>query len=82
MNIMPLVVGPIVGKTTAGSVRLWGRGDGSFKSGQPPRRCFGLARIAKGNGPFGSPVMFKMKPHFDFTGIVNFDGLNSDTAYR
>ena len=63
--------------TTTNSVRLWIRGDKSSNN-----RTFGVARIRKsGAKRFGQPKVFKMMPVFDFTGIVNFDGLSTNQGY-
>lgn len=77
MIIKEPTVGPIIGWTTTNSVRLWARGDESSKN-----RTFGVARIRKsGAEKFGKPRVFKMMPVFDFTGIVNFDGLSIKQSY-
>lgn len=80
MEVQPLTVGPIVGETTASSVRLWGRGGLELiQSG--PRRCFGVARIRAANARFSAPKFFIMNPNFDMTGIVYFDELDPETRY-
>lgn len=77
MIIKEPTVGPIIGWTTTNSIRLWARGEGSSKN-----RTFGVARIRKsGAATFGKPKVFKMMPVFDFTGIVNFDGLSTNQRY-
>lgn len=82
MKILPLTVGPIVGKTTSASARLWGRGKGAIGSDGRPQRCFGIARFRKASARrFGAPVLFKMKAHFDFTGITDLENLSPGTEY-
>ncbi len=77
MIIREPTVGPIIGWTTTNSFRLWVRGDESSTN-----RTFGVARIRKsGAAKFGKPKVFKMMPVFDFTGIVNFDGLSTNLRY-
>ena len=75
-------VGPIVGATTTNTVRLWGRGK-LIMDGDIPRRCFGAARLKeKGSGAFQPARLFKMRPHFDFTGVTEFDGLAPQSEYE
>lgn len=77
MIIRNPTVGPVIGWTTTNSVRLWARGDASSES-----RTFGAARIRKsGTANFGKAKIFKMMPVFDFTGIVDFDGLPTNQAF-
>lgn len=77
MIIKEPTVGPIIGWTTTNSVRLWARGDESSKN-----RTFGVARIRKSGAlKFRKPKVFKMMPVFDFTGIVDFDGLSTNQSY-
>src|SRR4051794_22620223 len=77
---LSLTVGPIVGHTTPTTVRLWGRGEFSLDRQGAPRPCFGVAKLSQPGGPATIKV-FPMLPHFDFTGIVDFNGLAPDTAY-
>lgn len=78
MNIRPLTVGPIIGWTGETSTRLWGRG-----KSLPGRRCFGAARIREaGTAKFSAAKYFKMMPHFDFTGIIDFDQLSLGKRYE
>ncbi len=82
MKILPLTVGPIVGVTTSTTTRLWGRGNGAFGPDGRPQRCFGIARFRKsGSQRYGPATMFKMKAHFDFTGIIDLEDLSPNTAY-
>ena len=75
-------VGPIVGVTTTNTARLWGRGELKMDDGVP-RRCFGAARLKKnGNAEFQPPRIFKMLPHFDLTGVTEFEGLESQSEYE
>ena len=77
MIIKEPTVGPIIGWTTTNFVRLWARGDESSSN-----RTFGVARIRKsGVEKFGKAKVFKMMPVFDFTGIVEFDGLSTNQSY-
>jgi len=81
MKLNPVTVGPIVGVTTPTSTRIWGRGEFT-PGGTGPRRCFGIARIAKEGSDYGDPILFKMLPHFDYTGIVDFTGLEPQVIYN
>ena len=75
-------VGPIVGATTTNTARLWGRGRLKMDD-DTPRRCFGAARLKKrGNARFQPAQLFKMLPHFDFTGVTEFGGLKPATEYE
>mgnify|MGYP002528425316 CR=1 FL=1 len=77
MIVKKPTIGPIIGWTTTNSTRLWARGEMSSQS-----RTFGIARIRKsGAAAFGKPKVFKMMPVFDFTGIVDFDGLATNRSY-
>jgi alkaline phosphatase D len=79
LRARPLTAGPIVGHTTATSVRLWGRGNFE-KQGTTIRRCYGLVEVRKGNAVVFADY-FPMKPHFDFTGVVDVPGLEAGTRY-
>lgn len=77
-----VTVGPIVGHTTDTTVRLWGRGDAQRTVGQP-RRCHGIAQIlAAGSKTILQARYFKLLLEDDFTGSVDFSGLQPDTAYE
>jgi len=77
MNIKEPTVGPIIGWTTTNSARLWARGDETSQN-----RTFGAARIRKsGEKSFGVSKIFKMMPVFDYTGIIDFDGLSTNQNY-
>jgi hypothetical protein len=77
MNIKEPTVGPIIGWTTTNSARLWARGDEISQN-----RTFGAARIRKsGEKNFGVSKIFKMMPVFDYTGIIDFDGLSTNRNY-
>ncbi len=79
MKIFPLTLGPIVGWTQGSSCRVWGRGS----EGKSEKRCFGIARYRKiGNTKFGKPQICKMRPAFDFTGVIDFEGLALGTRYE
>lgn len=81
MKIKPLTVGPIIGETTTNRVRIWGRGDSVLIDGEP-RRCFGALRTRRsGRTSWDDPVIFKMNPNFDMTGIGIVEGLRQNTKY-
>jgi len=78
--VKPVTVGPIVGHTTARTVRLWGRG------APPPlpasQRCFGVAQILEaGSTTPAQGRYFKLLPEDDYTGSVDFAGLEPGRAY-
>ncbi len=81
LAIRPLTVGPIVGHTTATSVRLWGRGE-DVRRGEAFKRCFGIAQLLDAKGAILNTRWFPMRPGFDFTGVVEFEGLTPGTAYQ
>ena len=80
MIVRALTVGPIVGVTGTTTVRLWGRGDRHEIEGGY-HRVFGVAQVEIRRGQVQTKF-FKMLPKFDFTGIVNFGGLRTNTTYR
>lgn len=76
-----VTVGPIVGHTTDTTVRLWGRGDAQRTVGYP-RRCHGVAQILEaGTRTVLQARYFKLLPEDDFTGSVDFSGLEPGRAY-
>ena len=78
MIIRKPTIGPILGWTTTNSARLWARGEPDSES-----RTFGVARIRRsGSARFGPAKVFKMMPGFDFTGIIDFDGLSTNQSYE
>lgn len=80
VQIQSLTVGPIVGHTTTKSVRLWGRG--AYDPGKAgPRRCHGIVQLFR-EGTLVDAGYFPMRPHFDFTGVIDFDQLEAGTQYR
>jgi alkaline phosphatase D len=80
-DINPLTVGPI-GHAGFNSVRIWGRSDYEPLASGLPRRSFGVARIkASIGGRYGTPVIFKMNPNFDMSGVAIFSDLAPDTEY-
>lgn len=82
MKINALTVGPIVGETTTDCVRIWGRGDSVIIDGEA-RRCFGALRTRQVNrASWGDPVIFKMNPNFDLTGIGIVSDLKQNTRYE
>ena len=81
MKIHKLTVGPIVGETTPNRVRIWGRGQANVIEDQP-RRCFGVVRyrlLKRTN--WSDPLIFKMNPNFDMTGIAVLEKLKAATPY-
>ena len=77
-----VTVGPIVGHTTDTSVRLWGRGDRQRTPGGP-KRCHGVAQIlAADSNTILRARYFKLLPEDDFTGSVDFSGLEPGKPYR
>lgn len=79
MQIQELTVGPIVGHTTTTSARLWGRG--AYDPGKAgPRRCHGIVQLYQGTTLVDASY-FPMRPHFDFTGVHDFEGLKVGTQY-
>jgi alkaline phosphatase D len=78
--VHPVTVGPIVGSTTDTSVRLWGRGEPP----RPPggRYCYGIAQLlTAGSTTPAQGAYFKLRAEDDFTGSVDFDGLQPAHAY-
>ncbi len=78
--VKPVTVGPIVGHTTARTVRLWGRG------APPPQpasqRCYGVAQILEaGSTTPAQGRYFKLLPEDDYTGSVDFGGLEPGRAH-
>jgi alkaline phosphatase D len=78
--VKPVTVGPIVGHTTARTVRLWGRG------APPPlpasQRCYGVAQILEaGSTTPAQGRYFKLLPEDDYTGSVDFAGLEPGRTY-
>ena len=81
MKINKLTLGPIVGETTPNRARIWGRGQANVIEDQP-RRCFGVIRHRPATKTaWSDPVVFKMNPNFDMTGVAVLDGLKSTTQY-
>ncbi|HEU4405450.1 MAG TPA: alkaline phosphatase D family protein [Polyangiaceae bacterium] len=80
MKVREPSVGPIVGATGAGSVRILVRGELELEGGKP-RRAHGVARLRERGREFGPPRFFKLNPNFDLTGVVVFEGLSPETAY-
>ncbi len=77
-----VTVGPIVGHTTDTTVRLWGRGDRQRTPGGP-RRCHGVAQIlAVDSHTVLQARYFKLLPEDDYTGSVDFTGLQPGQQYR
>lgn len=71
-------LGPIVGHTTANSVRIWARG-----ADVDDMRSVGIAALYKGRRYIkGSARYFRLRREFDRTGVADFDGLEPDTVYN
>lgn len=81
-----LTVGPIVGYTTNKSVRLWGRGDLHYvdpkNKSKGVKRCYGIVQVLDSTNNVIASKSFPMYPHFDFTGVVDFDELRANTKYN
>jgi alkaline phosphatase D len=78
--VHPVTVGPIVGSTTDTTVRLWGRGERP----RPPggRFCYGIAQLLKaGSTTPEQAAYFKLRAEDDFTGSVDFGGLQPARVY-
>ncbi len=73
MTLKTPLLGPIVGHTTATTLRLWIKG-------QP--NTLGVARIREEGGAFRTPQTFALHPHFDWIGITEFAELNPATRYE
>ena len=73
----PLKVGPILGHTTRTKVRFWGRGKDPGKNSF----CHAVVQVFDAGGAIVKAGCGKMRRHFDFTGIVDIDGLSPDTYY-
>ncbi len=82
MRLQELTVGPIVGETTPTRARIWGRGDTTVIDGKP-RRCFGTLRYRQqGAASWHKPLIFKLNPNFDMTGVAILGGLQPETRYE
>ena len=77
-ELMEPNVGPIIGETTAGSVRLWGRGS---KPKSPGRRVHGVVRVL-GSENESTEVIFKMTKTWDYTGVGVIEGLKANKQYE
>ena len=71
-------VGPIIGETTANSVRLWGRGK---RPKSLSDNVHGVARVLQGATEL-SIVIFKMTKTWDYTGVGVIEGLQGSTEYE
>ena len=71
-------VGPIIGETTANSVRLWGRGK---RPKSLSDNVHGVARVLQGATELGL-VIFKMTKTWDYTGVGVIEGLQGSTEYE
>jgi alkaline phosphatase D len=77
---MTITLGPIIGHTTDTSVKIWIRG---AKGPNHASRefCYGAFDLYEGAKLVASKYCF-LKDYYDFTGVVKFDGLKANTAYR
>lgn len=73
-------VGPIVGHTDAQHFRIFFRA--GTNSLDDLGRCVGAARCRVVGGEWGEPVLNKLSPNFDLTGVFVFHGLVADTVYE
>ncbi|MFL5347571.1 MAG: alkaline phosphatase D family protein [Hyalangium sp.] len=78
--VKPVTVGPIVGHTTDTTVRLWGRGEAAPPPGG--QRCYGVAQLLEaGSTTPAQASYFKLLPEDDYTGSVDFSGLEPGKPY-
>lgn len=82
MKVNTPVLGPIVGFTTPTQTRIWFRGQFEPKDGGY-RRCFGVIQFkVKGVANWNKPIIDKLSPNFDMTGVFVLSGLQPDTDYE
>jgi alkaline phosphatase D len=78
--VKPVTVGPLVGHTTDTTVRLWGRGDRPAAPGG--QLCYGIAQLLEpGSTTPAQGAYFKLRPEDDYTGAVDFQGLQPGKPY-
>lgn len=78
--VKPVTVGPLVGHTTDTTVRLWGRG--APADGPGGQRCYGVAQLLEaGSTTPAQARYFKLLPEDDYTGSVDFSGLEPGKTY-
>lgn len=77
---MAITLGPIVGHTTDSSAKIWMRGE-KLPDAAPATYCYGAVDLYA-NGSRVASKYCNLKDYYDFTGLVNFDGLTPDTLYR
>jgi len=78
--VKPVTVGPLVGHTTHSTVRLWGRGGRPAAPGG--QLCYGVAQLLEPGATVPSHgAYFKLRPEDDFTGAVDFQGLEPGKPY-
>ncbi|MDJ0618812.1 MAG: alkaline phosphatase D family protein [Calothrix sp. MO_192.B10] len=92
MKVHSLTVGPILGAVTGSNARIFGRGEyknhtnlwGWFNLGTKKKdKCIGVVRIrAVGTVGFGTPIVFKMNPNFDMTGVAIINNLSPEQEYE
>lgn len=73
-------VGPIVGHVTDTQCRVFFRGD--VRHRDDLGSCHGAARCRRADGAWGTPVLNKLSPNFDLTGVFVFDGLAPGTRHE
>lgn len=78
--VHPVTVGPIVGSTTDTSVRLWGRG--AAPRSEDGRYCYGVAQLLMAGSTMPEQgAYFRLRAEDDFTGSVDFAGLQPGRAH-
>jgi alkaline phosphatase D len=84
MKLAPPTVGPILGYTSREQARIWIRGEYQRTPDDGYRRCFGVARLRRQTEPqqWSVPKFVKLEPHFDFTGVFVFRGLDENCVYE
>ena len=93
MKVKTLTVGPILGAVTGNNARVFGRGEyqkytqgllqwWNFRLGNK-HHCFGVARIRLlGTSNFQPPIVFRINPNFDMTGVAIFNNLLPQKDYE
>lgn len=82
MKVNAPILGPIVGFTTPTQTRIWFRGQ--FESKEDGyRRCFGVIQFkVKGAVNWNNPLIDKLSPNFDMTGVFVLSNFKPDTNYE
>ena len=93
MKVKALTVGPILGAVTGNNARVFGRGGHhkytqgllpwwNFRIGKKSH-SIGVARIRiLGTSNFQPPIVFRINPNFDMTGVAIFNNLLSEKDYE